>query len=249
MIENDPVFNNHIQLLKALFKILCIISLICLSASQVHSQVIIALLFGDKLNSDKLEFGLSGGLNLSSISNLTDTKIRKGFNLGLYFNIKLNDDCFLRVEAVPKFPTGVTKMKPYSLNDAGLDSLLADGDIKREIRNIGLPVLIRYRIKNLLFAEGGPQLNLRTKAKDIFESGDLTYKNHIEDNITRFDFGFTFGLAQKLNKQIGAVALGIRYYIGLTDIDKINPGSQKNGVFQVLANIPIGVGKKKATKE
>ena len=248
MIKYDITFNKHKQLLKAPFKILCIVSLICLSALQVHSQVIIALLFGDKLNSDRLEFGLSGGLNISNISNFADTKTRTGFNLGLYFNIKLNDNCFLRVEAVPKFPTGVAKMKPYSLNDTGLDSLLYDGEVTREIRNIGLPVLIRYRIKNLLFAEGGPQLNLRTKAKDIFESGDLTYKNHIEDNITRFDFGFTFGLAQKLNKQIGAVALGIRYYIGLTDIDKLNPGSQKNGVFQILANIPIGVGKKKGTK-
>src|SRR4051794_10938491 len=249
MIKDDPVLNSLMQLIKAPFKIISILGLICLSASQVHSQILIALLFGDKLNTDKLEFGLSGGLNISTISNLTDTKTRNGFNLGLYFNIKLNDNCFLRVEAVPKFPGGVAKMKPYSLNDAGLDSLLYAGDVTREIKNIGLPVLIRYRIKNLLFAEGGPQLNLRTKAKDIFESGDLTYKNHIEDNITRFDFGFTFGLAQKLNKQIGAVALGIRYYIGLTDIDKINPGSQKNGVFQVLANIPIGVGKKKATKE
>jgi hypothetical protein len=41
----------------------------------------------------------------------------------------------------------------------------------------------------------------------------------------------------------------LRYYIGVTDIDKLNSGSQKNGVFQILANIPIGVGKKKGTKE
>jgi hypothetical protein len=236
-------------LIKLFFKILFIAGFFCFAATPAHSQVIIALLFGDKLNSDKLEFGLAGGLNVSSISNFTDTKTRNGFNLGLFLNIKLNEDFFLRVEAVPKFPTGVTKLKPYSLNDAGLDSLLYDGNVAREIKNIGLPVLIRYRIRNLLFAEGGPQLNLRTKAKDVFESGDLTYKNHIEDNITRFDFGFTLGLAQKLNKEIGSVALGLRYYIGLTDIDKLAPGSQKNGVFQILASIPIGVGKKKGTNE
>jgi hypothetical protein len=249
MIINDSASESIVRILKAHFKIVFIVGLICLSSSQSHSQVIIALLFGDKLNSDKLEFGLAGGLNLSHISNMTDTKNRSGFNLGLYFNIRLNDDCFLRIEAVPKFPTGVSKMKPYSLNNAGLDSLLYAGEITREIKNIGLPVLIRYRIKNLLFAEGGPQLNLRTKAKDIFESGDLTYKNHIEDNITRFDFGFALGLVQKLNNQIGAVALGVRYYIGITDIDKVSPGSQKNGVLQLLVNIPIGVGKQKGTKE
>ncbi len=249
MIKDNLVLNKLMQLIKAPFKIVGILGVICLSASQVHSQVIIALLFGDKLNSDKLEFGLSGGLNISNISNSMDSKTRNGFNLGLYFNIKLNDNCFLRIEAVPKFPTGISKMKPYSLNDAGLDSLLYDGEVTREIKNIGLPVLIRYRIKNLLFAEGGPQLNLRTKAKDIFKSGDLTYKNSIEDNITRFDFGFTLGLVQKINKETGSVALGIRYYFGLTDVDKLSLGSQKNGVFQILANIPIGVGKEKKNKE
>ena len=48
-----------------------------LIASQLHSQVLIALLFGDKLNTDKLDFGLTAGLNLSTISNLADAKPRR----------------------------------------------------------------------------------------------------------------------------------------------------------------------------
>src|SRR5690348_7416208 len=97
------------------FFILCAVFL---CTSQAKSQVIIALLFGDKLNSDKLEFGLAGGLNLSDISNFYDTKIKSCFNLGLYFNIKLNNSWFIRAEAVPKFPTGTSKLSPYTLNDA-----------------------------------------------------------------------------------------------------------------------------------
>src|SRR3954466_8859109 len=102
MINNDSEPGSLLELIITPFKIL-FIGLICLSASQAHSQVIIALLFGDKLNSDKLEFGLAGGLNLSHISNISDTKNRSGFNLGLFLNIKLDDNFFLRVEAVPKF--------------------------------------------------------------------------------------------------------------------------------------------------
>src|ERR1700755_924540 len=103
--------------LKKHFKICFITGLIFLSASKANSQVIIALLFGDKLNSDKLEFGLSGGLNQSDISNFPDAKSKSAFNLGLYLNAKLSGNWFLRVEAVPKFPTGVTELKPYSLNN------------------------------------------------------------------------------------------------------------------------------------
>lgn len=170
---------------------------------------------------------------------------KSGFNIGLYFNIKLNDDWCIRAEAVPKFPTGASKLKPYSLSDANLDSLLQNADVTRKIKNIAVPVLIRYRIKNLFFAEAGPQLGLRTKAKDVFTSGNLTYENKIEENITRFDFGFSFGVSQKLNKDKSAMAFGLRYYLGLTDIDKLTSGTQKNGVFQILASIPVGTGKQK----
>jgi hypothetical protein len=217
--------------------------LICLFVSQSKGQVIIALLFGDKLNSDKLEFGLSGGLNLSNISNYYDGQTNYGFNLGLYLNWRLNQNWYLRAEAAPKFPTGASQLDPYSLHDANLDTLLRSGDVKRKIKNIALPILIRYRIKDLLFAEAGPQLQLRTKANDIFESGNLTYKNDIEDYLTRFDFGFAFGLSKRLNKSRGSMAIGVRYYFGFTDIDKVTDGAQKNRVFQLLANVPIGTGK------
>jgi len=237
------------QLFKIPFKKFLMSCLVCLCASQANSQVIIALLFGDKLNSDKLEFGLAGGLSLSNVSNFYNTKTRGSFNLGLYFNIKLDERWYIRAEAVPKFPTGASELNPYSLNDPNLDSLLYNADVTRKIKNIALPILIRYRIGNLLFAEAGPQLDLRTKAKDVFESGDLTYGNKIEDNITRFDFGFAFGLTQKLNKHTGAMALGVRYYFGLTDIDKLTEGAQKNGVFQILASIPVGTGKQNQKKK
>ena len=214
-------------------------------SSRGHGQVLIALLFGEKLNSGKLEFGLTGGLNLANISNIPDAKSRAGLNLGLFFNIKLNDNLYVHPEAIPKYPTGVSKVKPYSLNNPGLDSLLSSGDVTRKIKNITVPILVRYRLKGQLFAEAGPQIGLRTKAKDFFESGDLTYENDIEDHITRFDFGFALGLAQRLRKEPGAMALGIRYYFGVTDTDKFDEGSQKNNVWQINLSIPVGAAKQK----
>jgi hypothetical protein len=226
-----------------------ILTVFIICSSTVYSQVIIALLFGDKLNSGKMEFGLTGGLSMSDISNFYNTKFKTGLNLGLYFNIKLNDKWYIHPEAIPKFPTGVSKLQPYTLGDANLDSLLQNGEVTRKIKNITVPVLIRYRVTNQFFAEAGPQIGLRTKAKDIFESGDLTYENKIEENITRFDFGLALGLAQKLGKEPGGMTLGIRYYFGLTDIDKLTTGSQKNGVLQINASIAVGAKKKQKTQE
>ena len=55
--------------------------------SSVHSQVLISLLLGDKLNSDKIEFGLDGGFNFSRIGNLDSSSSYSSFNLGFYFDI------------------------------------------------------------------------------------------------------------------------------------------------------------------
>ena len=64
-------------------------------------QVIIALLFGEKLNSGKVEFGLVGGPAFTKISNIECDK-RTGFNLGLYFNIRPDKKLFLHVEGTAK---------------------------------------------------------------------------------------------------------------------------------------------------
>lgn len=222
---------------------------VCFVSSQLHSQVLIALLFGDKLNSGNLEFGLTGGLNMSDISNFDQAKMKQGLNLALFFNIKLSDRWYIHPEAAPKYATGVKSLPPYPLGDESLDNLLKDGTVTRKISTIAVPLMMRYRIKGQFFAEAGPQINLRTKAKDVFENGDLTYEKDIKDQLTRFDAGLAFGFAQRLKQGPGAVALSVRYYAGITDLDKLTPGSQKHGVFQLLASIPVGGGKQKAERK
>src|SRR5262245_22171293 len=80
-----------------------------------HSQVLIALLFGDKLNTGKLEFGLNAGLNISDITGMESGEARTGLNLALYFNIKISEKFSIHPEAIPKYSGGVKKMKPYPI--------------------------------------------------------------------------------------------------------------------------------------
>lgn len=218
-----------------------------LTCIQSRSQVIIALLFGEKLNSGKLEFGLTTGLNYAKIYGYESADSKTGLALGLYFNIKLSDRWYLHPEAIPKYPTGVNNFSPYSLGDAVLDSLFQHADVTRKIKNITLPVLMRYRIYKLLFAEAGPQIGLRTKAKDEFEAGDLSYEKKIEEQFTRFDVGLAMGLNQRFSDKKTSMSIGMRYYTGFTDVDKLTAGTQRNGVWQVLISIPVGAGKSPAS--
>src|SRR5215217_7107665 len=93
-----------------------------------NSQVLISILLGDKLNSGKIEFGLEGGVNWSTIQNLDGAKRLTGFNLGFYFDIKLkNPSWMLNTGVIVKSPMGAAGLPMYSLNDARLDSAFVGG--------------------------------------------------------------------------------------------------------------------------
>src|SRR5687768_7008356 len=74
---------------------------ILFSHKLAFAQILIALVFGEKLQSEKLTFGLNVIPTVSTISNV-DGESRTGIGLGLYFDIKLSDNLFLHPEAIPK---------------------------------------------------------------------------------------------------------------------------------------------------
>ena len=54
----------------------------------MDAQVLIALPFGDNLNTGNIEVGLEGGATFSTISGLPGAKNWSGLNLSLYFDTK-----------------------------------------------------------------------------------------------------------------------------------------------------------------
>jgi hypothetical protein len=52
----------------------------------VNAQVLITLLLGDALNTDKIEFGLSGGMTHSYIGTINNSEGMNTFDLGFYFH-------------------------------------------------------------------------------------------------------------------------------------------------------------------
>lgn len=215
-------------------------------------QVLISILFGDKLNSDKLEFGLVVSPTLCNITNI-DSKYRPALALGLYFNWKLTDRLYFHPEADPKSAFGAAKIPPYSVGNAGIDSLFEDGDVQRKIKALSLPLLMRYRVTGRWFVEAGPQVDLNLSVQDIFKAkkdgNELTNTVNVEDQFTRFNVGAAMGLMYRLTSGISSMGLGIRYYYGFTDIMKTASGGQHNSAWLLNIYIPIGAGKAAAKRE
>lgn len=216
------------------------------SVQTARSQVLIGLLFGDKLNSDNIAFGLMGGPGFADISHI-ESKPRTTFNLGLYFSIRLGKKWIIEPEAWAKLGMGAKDIPPYSTGDPGLDSFYKSGSIVREIKGFSGLVTMRYPIWGTLYVEMGPQANLTTKVRDVFvtkaHDNELTYNTDVESHYTKLDFGMVGGLVYRFGPNIHAMSLGTRYYLGLTDIMKDPAGVQSNRMFQINLYIPIGAAK------
>ena len=214
-----------------------------------HSQVLISIIFGDKLNTDKMTFGLMLGSAWNSLTDYSEVSAQANFNLGLFLTFKLEQRLFLQFDALAKYKLGAKDMPVYSLGDATLDTIYQHGSLKRSISYLGLNTTIQYRIWEYLNVEAGPNVTLRTKAKDIFEVshelGDQFFEKDMKDATTHFDFGVTTGLSWQFSKGKG-VKLGVRYYWGFVDLYPADAGTNAGRSLQV--NVYIQIGGKKQTK-
>jgi hypothetical protein len=227
-----------------------------LGFQSVQSQVLISLLFGDKLNSPNIEFGLEGGANFSTISNLSEADYRTDFNLGFYFDFNLkNPSWIFNTGVIVKSAMGAKGLPTYSLENAELDAVFAEGSVKRKIQYFNVPLMIKYKFDNNIYVKSGVQLGLLSRAHDEFSQNyngeDATYKNSIRDKIHVIDAGLALGFGYRLKTGNG-INLGLQYYYGLVPILKGGVDqNQYNRSLYVTAGLPIGKGKaaKKATEK
>jgi hypothetical protein len=233
-------------------KKLFILFLFATSYNAVHSQVIIALLFGEKLNSGKLEFGLVVGPSVTNLTN-SESDYRVGLALGLFFNIWPANKFSIHAEMSPKSAFGAKNIAPYSLGNDSLDHFFEQGSVERIIKTMNLTILARYSISPHFFVDAGIQPDILYKPKDIFTAdfneNELTYTQELDDRFTRLDFQVAAGLFYKFKPDKGSMGIGLRYVRGVTDIDKFLKGTQSNIAWQLHVTIPIGaVPKEKASQ-
>ena len=223
-----------------------------LLGNAANSQVIVSLLLGDVLNSGKVEFGLDGGLNLSTISGVDHGNYSSDFNLGFYFDIKTKNPSWLfHTGVIVKSAMGIDNLPVYSLNNEALDNAFIGGSVDRKLKYFNVPFMMKYKLSKSFYIEGGTMLGLRTKCFDTFknrvrESDDLTYKLEISGNYHRIDAGIITGIGYRLMGGNG-MNLGVRYYLGLVDItvDDLSPDQFNRSIYFVVG-ITIGAGKAKA---
>ena len=234
-------------------KFLLVLFFSLFTINQAESQVIISLLFGDKLNTGDIEFGLDGGWTLSDQTGLADSKMLSSFNLGFYFDFKLKKAWILHTGVLVKSNSGADEIPVYSLNNPELDALYQEGHIKRTMSYFNVPVLMKYVFENRFYLEAGPQFSLRYNARDEFlveiDGNELSYMKDVTKEFHPLDAGLVGGVGYRIQKGYG-MNLAIRYYYGLVDVlidDSGDVVTNQSIYFNV--GIPIGVGKARKRME
>jgi len=222
-------------------------SIIMATPATMNGQVLISLLFGDALNTEKIEFGLIGGLNRSYVRTISDAEGLNNFNIGFYFHIQTMKNSYLSTGVLVKSNVGVTGMPTYSIGDPDFDDVYAEGVLTKKIPVFYVPILFQQRFNQRWYIEAGPQLGLIHQPKDIFDvddyGGDLTYTTDTRGQYQYIDFGFYGGVGFKVLKRQKSTSIGVGYYIGLSDVAKDAYPEIKNSSFYLFCKIPIGIGK------
>jgi len=219
----------------------------------VQSQVLISLLLGDKLNSDRLEFGVEGGGNFSHITNMNSGKYMSDWNLGFYFVYRLKGPWYINTGVLVKAKTGSGKLTHDDLATIGsifADTTMGEGDYYQKVNTFIVPMMMRYMFKSRFYVEGGIQASLRYNAwvEYQFENKDKSVflREYNKDKINPIDVGPTVGFGYHFPRRTG-MTVGVKYYYGLVNQYKGISGT-KNSIFYVKANIPIGAGEKAQQK-
>jgi hypothetical protein len=236
---------NYIMF-KYMKRYLLVIALVILGFTS-HSQVLISLLLGDKLNTDGLEFGLEGGINITEISGFEDTKSLANFNLGFYFDIKMRDQWHVYTGVQVKSSHGMRNLSENDLEFLEATLYPVEGKYKQKVSAFMVPVLANYKFDNHWYVEAGPQLGITYKGWVEFTSNvdnvESVIKDYNNSLLNWFNAGIALGSGYRLMNGEGWT-IGVRYYHGLTNDFKYRSGTLHDS-FHLKVNIPIGAAKAK----
>jgi len=213
-----------------------------LLSTGAQSQVLISLLLGDKLNSPGLEFGLEGGFNWSTLGGMQSHTPLSTFNLGFYFDIQLKNQWYLNTGVLVKSKLGLAKLGQNDLDFLQTETYTEQGDYHQVINYFLLPVLGKYKFKEHLYLETGPQFGLMHKAYVEYISDvdgiEARIRETNKDDIHRIDAGLMGGIGYTFIKGKG-LTIGLKFYYGLTNVYKERTSTGNRSLF-LKFNIPIG---------
>ncbi len=214
------------------------------------AQVLIGMLFGGAVASENFNIGFEIGMNLSTVDGLNGASVARGSLVGLFGSWRFSEHYHLYTAVLPLSNKGAKDADPLTLNDSTLDPLVATGTMARDLSYLDIPVLLQLaQRRDGGFRIGiGPQVGILLSAKDRYagatpQGAHVVVENDIEDSVQRWDAGVAFDTEYRFAAI--PLAIGLRYYYGLTDANRGSGPALHNHVLSGSGRIALGVNRQK----
>ncbi len=247
--QQPPFFNfkKYHMFIKKITHSIIILVLVFGTVQKTNAQAaIVALIFGDKVASEKFNISMELGVNFSQFSNLSNTKqFQSGLNFGIAGNLMLSENWYLS-PTVYFVSKRKLKVESFSLNSGNpdLDQEFIDKNTDFFLDYIDVPILIAYQTNNKKFRFGiAPQISFLKKSNvEVF--GDYgNFKQDYKSETNSIDYGLMTSIGYSLGqaRKGKGVYLQLRYYQGLADVfkDALSTNVNKGSYFAFHISLPF----------
>jgi hypothetical protein len=237
---------------KGIMGLAVFVAALWLSPASARAQPLIIYLFGDKMVTDNFQPGLTVSFMGTGFVG-TSGRMRVSWSIGVYGEVRLTDRLSIVPELLLKCPGGARKLDPsvqaYPFepeSDPALDDLISTGDVTRELRSVGIPVVLRWRLGSVGLGMG-PQLSVLIRADDTVSAKrggrPLSYTDSVRSALTGYDIGVVGSIDYGFSDgdPLRSMRVRLKGVMGLVDTVQDNPERAiRNWSFSVGLDIPIG---------
>ena len=215
--------------------------------NQVKGQAaILALLFGDKVASEKFNISLEAGGVFSHFTDVPDTKRSKmGINFGVAGNLQFSDNWYFSPN-IYFLAARNLRLKTYSLDtgNPGLDAEFMDVPATVDLRYIDIPLFFSFQTNNKKFRYSlGPQVSFLQSANATYSGKYGDFNQDFKSFLNTIDYGAVADFCYVLGKahKGKGIFLHARYYQGFADIfnDKLSANVNHLGFFSLHLSLPF----------
>ncbi len=227
-------------------KFLFTLCIVMLSISLHAQAALFAILFGDKVASEKFNISLELGGTFPNYSNISNTdRSNLGVNFGIGGNLKLSENWFLSPNAYFLAKRNL-QLKAFSLDTSNpeLNAQFVDVPTEVTLSYIDIPIFIHYQTNNKKYRFGiAPQISFLQKSRGVFSNSSGDFTQNFDGYTRDIDYGMmaSFGyILGKAHKGKG-VHLYLRYYHGFTDIlnDAVSTQNNRSNYFSLQLSLPF----------
>lgn len=214
-------------------KLFLAVGLFFISHASFSQAAILALIFGDKVASEKFNLSLEVGGVFGDISDVPNADGgMNGLNFGIGLNSKLADNFYVSGNAYFLAKRNFS-LSSFSLvsNNFELDAVFQDVKTNVEMNFIEVPILFSYQTNNrkMRFSVG-PQFEFLQKSSAKYNHPEGVFEKSFSRYTNNFDWGPVFNISYLLNSANNGKGLHLhaRYYLGTKDILNSNISAESN---------------------